>query len=151
MSFPLFWFPISWQSVLTRLSSSDAETRGVYLCIINMDETCRYIHESKKPQLSYNYPLQNHVLNVEVIDKSVKIPLNCCAIFFYSPPYLKSRRLLILVCCSVVCSFGGLKSRCCVRVGWQWFFVQLLAELRVFYVLDFPKGGGLAMCCCGAG
>ena len=91
-----------------KLSSSVAETCGMYLCIINMDETCRYIHESQKPEFKYNYPLQNHVRKEEVIDKSVKIPLDCCAIFFYSPPYLKAERLLSLVCCGVVRSFGGL-------------------------------------------
>src|SRR4030065_2302375 len=61
-----------------KLSSSDAETCGGYLCIINMDETCRYIHESKKPEPSYNYPLKKHLSKEEVIDKSMKIPLNCC-------------------------------------------------------------------------
>ena len=93
-----------------KLSSSTAETCGMYLCIINMDETCRYIHESEKPELNYNYPLQNHKVKQEVIDKSMKIPLNCCAIFFYSPPYLKAEHLLSLVCCGVVRSFDGLVS-----------------------------------------
>ena len=31
-----------------KLSSSDAERRGMYLCIINMRASCRYIHESQK-------------------------------------------------------------------------------------------------------
>ena len=81
----------------------------MYLCIVNMRTSCRYIHESKKPELGYNHPLQKHMPKEEIIDKSMKIPLNCCAIFFYSPPYLKARRLRGLVCCGVVCSFGGFK------------------------------------------
>jgi len=47
--------------------------------------TCRCIREGEELEVCYNYPLQNHMLKVEVIDKSVRIPLYSGAIFVYTP------------------------------------------------------------------